>query len=182
MATTETYGYYEHAGKVPYEQWKQSGIAVPIFDKDGTLTHANRLEFVDEVVDELAQAELPDIYPYIALVSNNHDHDHVRDFANRLEIRLGIDVFAVSRAQGYDSKPKPAMGHVVAKEFDVMPSEIGVVGDRLLTDVRFAKRFGAGAVALCAKAGEGDARWVPMLRVLEKGMLAYDLRRGRATT
>ena len=176
------YEIYEHAGKVPYSEWKESGIVVPIFDKDGTLTHANQLNFVDEVVDELAHAELPDIYPNIALVSNNHDHSHVLDFSRSLERKLGVNVYAISRAGGYKKKPDPMMGFEVVKRFGVKPEQLGVIGDRLLTDVRFAHNLGAGAVALCDKAGEGDAKWVPMLRKVEALIVARDIRKGRAVS
>ncbi|RYZ86865.1 MAG: PAS domain-containing protein, partial [Proteobacteria bacterium] len=61
-----------------------------IFDKDGTLSHANRLDFVDEVIDELAAAQLPDIYAKIAIASNNHDHTQVEAFAEALRKKLGV--------------------------------------------------------------------------------------------
>lgn len=175
------YGLYEHAGKVPYQKWKDDGIAVPIFDKDGTLSHANRLDFVDEVIDELAAAQLPDIYAKIAIASNNHDHTQVEAFAGALRKKLGVGVLAVSRAEGYRSKPHPDMGLVIAHEFGVAPSEVGVIGDRLFTDVKFGRNIGAGAIALCAKVGDGDARWVPTLRVIERGMTDIDKARGAAT-
>lgn len=143
------YERYEHAGQIPFAEWSDSGILVPVFDKDGTLTHANRSDFVDEVINGLAAQELPDIFPDIALVSNNHDHNHVVEFSDLLRVRLGIRVFAISRAQGYRSKPDPEMGLEVAKHFDVTPDRLGVIGDRRLTDVSFGRNIGAGAIALC---------------------------------
>lgn len=173
------YERYHHAGEIPFAEWRNSGIRVPIFDKDGTLTHANRHDFVDEVVDGLVAQNIPDVFPDIALVSNNHDHTHVEEFAGILRRKLGMSVFALSRAQGHKSKPDPEMGLVVASHFDVEPEQLGVIGDRLLTDVAFGRRLGAGAIALCDKAGDGDAKWVPQLRVVEAGLVTVDRILGR---
>ena len=104
----------------------------------------------------------------------------IEEFADSFIARLCVGVFAISRAQGYASKPKPDMGLKVAEHFGVDPIQLGVIGDRLLTDVWFGHKLGAGAVALCAKAGEGDAKWVPTLRVLESGLIAIDRMVGRA--
>lgn len=173
------YELHQHAGKVDYAGWKESGIVVPIFDKDGTLTHASKFEFVDEVIDELSAAQLPDIYPDIALVSNNTQRSHVKEFATLLERRLGVGVYAVSRADGFKPKPHPEMGQLVATEFGVEPSELGVVGDRWMTDVQFGRRLGAGAIALCAKAGQGDVFAVPLLRKYESIRVRLDRLQGR---
>lgn len=165
------YELYKHAGVIPYADWKQRGIELPIFDKDGTLTHFNRLDLVDEVIDGMVAQEFPDIYPEISIVSNNHDHDHVEEFAELLGAKLGVGVYAVSRAQGHQGKPHPEMGIHVAEHFGLEPEQIGVIGDRRLTDVKFGRNMGAGVAALCHKVGEGDADWVPTLRVLESSIV-----------
>lgn len=174
------YSIYPHAGLVPYDQWAAQGITVPIFDKDGTLTHANSPDMVPEVIDGLKQAQLPDIFPDIAVVSNNHNHAQVENFACLLRRALGVGVFAVSRAQGYASKPNSEMGHVVAREFGVTPKELGVIGDRLFADVRFGHKLGAGAVALCDKAGNGDAAGVAFLRLIEEVVTGMHILKGTA--
>jgi len=174
------YERYDNAGEVPFAEWRKSGILIPVFDKDGTLTDANSLTLVEEVMDGLEQQGLAGIYPEIALASNNHDHGHVEEAADLVRTRLDIGVFAISRAQGYKSKPSGDMGFVIANHFEVQPKELGVIGDRRLTDVSFGRSFGAGAIALCDKAGEGDAPWVPQLRVIEAGIVAIDTIRGIA--
>lgn len=162
-----SYELYEHAGRVPFADWKARGIEIPVFDKDGTLTHANQLRFVDEVIEGFKQQGLSNIYPNIAVPSNNHSVDHVRAFAEQLESEVGVSVFAVCRGHGYSGKPDTEMGLVIAQHFGVRLDQLGVIGDRRLTDIRFGRKLGVGAIALCKKAGEGDTKWVPSLRRVE---------------
>jgi len=162
-----SYELYEHAGCVPFADWKAKGIEIPVFDKDGTLTHANQLEFVDEVIEGLKQQQLSSMYPSIGVPSNNHSMEHVRAFAEKLESELDVSVFAICRGQGYKGKPSIEMGLAIARHFDVRLDQLGVIGDRRLTDVRFGRKLGVGAIALCKKAGEGDTKWVPSLRRVE---------------
>lgn len=168
----QTYERYLHAGLIPFADWKESGIVVPVFDKDGTLTHANSHDLVDEVVNGLWAQDFPDLYPDIAVVSNNVGGDHMRKFAAILRGRLGVKGSIFSVADGYAAKPHPAMGLAVAIQFGVATEQLGVIGDRRLTDVGFGRNVGAGMIALCAKAGDGDAKWVPQLRALEAGLVA----------
>lgn len=174
-----TYELFDHAGQVPYEHWAERGIKIPVFDKDGTLSHANRLDFIPEVVDDLREI-LPGVFPYIAIASNNHDRQHVLEFAARLEDELDVEVFSVSRADGYRSKPHPEMARAIAGHFGVRAEQLGVIGDRRLTDVRFGRNVGAGALALCRKAGEGDTLFVPTIRRLEAGIVRTERLFGRA--
>jgi HAD superfamily hydrolase (TIGR01662 family) len=175
------YALYRHAGEVPFEQWRLAGIEVPVFDKDGTITSANREHFVDEVIDGFIAQDLASIYPTIAVVSNNNDASHVQEFNERLQDEVGVKVFSVCKADGYPSKPDPSMGLRVAQEFGVEPSQLGICGDRRLVDVVFGRNVGAGAIALCRKAGKGDAAFVPLVRPLEAGIVRLDRIRKVAT-
>lgn len=171
----QRYELYRNAGEIPFAQWRtERGIVVPVFDKDGTLTHANSLEFVEEVMDGLVRQDFPDIFPEIALVSNNDCAEHVQAFSGLLRAKLGVGVFAVSLADGLPGKPDKAMGLEVARHFGTTPERLGIIGDRYFTDVKFGRNLGAGAIALCNKAGEGDVKWVPTFRVLEKGIVAVN--------
>lgn len=169
-----------NAGEVPYEQWAADGVRVPIFDKDGTLTHANQLQPVENVIEALKRHDLSRLFDRVGLVSNNHDAAAVETFAARLESELGVGVLAVSRAHDYRKKPHPAMGHLIAEQLGVEPHELGVIGDRRYTDVGFGIRLGAAKIALCEKAGDGDAPWVPTMRRIERVWVAADRRRGLA--
>jgi HAD superfamily hydrolase (TIGR01662 family) len=163
------YELYNHAGEIPFNKWLQKGILIPVFDKDNTITVSNDNEFIKEVIEGLIANNLSDIYPRIALVSNNKNIDHIHKIAKKLENTLGVsEVFCVCQAKGYKRKPNPEMGLVVAEHFGVKPEELGIIGDRRLVDVSFGGKLKAGAIALCKKVSPGDATFVPTIRKFEK--------------
>lgn len=163
---------YKHAGQVPFQKWaEEKDIELPVFDIDGTITHFNQDEFVDEVVNELAAQKLSKLYRAIALGSNNQNPVRVNNLAKRLEDILQIDVYAVCAGDGYRRKPNTEMGKKIADHFHLKPENLGVVGDRAISDVIFALVLGAGAIALTEKAGDGDDKWVPTVRIAERGFV-----------
>lgn len=163
----QRYELVRDAGEVDYRQWAERGVKAVLFDKDGTLTHANQLDLIDDVIERLRGQELNQLFTHIGISSNNHDPKAVKDLADLLQKGLDIGVVALSRGQ-YKKKPHPEMGLVAAAKLGIEPSELGIVGDRRYTDVGFGINVGARAIALCEKAGEGDARFVPAIRRLEK--------------
>lgn len=171
------YETYEHAGQIPFKEWKGRGIKIPIFDKDGTLTSFHQDSFIPKVIDGLIAQDLPSLFPGIALVSNSSDREHIQIVAENLSDKLdGIEVYGLCKGEifGKARKPTTIMGEWVADHFNVELSELGVIGDRRLVDVSFGKNLGAGAIALCDKVGEGDERGVPALRVVENVFVAYE--------
>jgi len=186
------YETVKDAGSVDYERWAYRGVKAVIFDKDGTLTHANQLLLVDDVIERLRGQRLGELFSRIAVVSNNHDPIAVQEFAIDLTAALNLDteVLAVSRTkydgyhqkvvEAYRRKPYPEMGEVVAKQIGITTREFGVVGDRRATDVRFGLNLGARAIALTEKAGEGDAPYVQLIRPIEKVWVETERLMGRA--
>ena len=162
-----SYELYGHAGEVPFKLWRDRGIKVPIFDIDGTLAEQDGNTINQEVLDGLLDQGFADIFPEIALASNNTDRGHVDNFSSQLGLALGVKSHSFSVGHEQPRKPSPYMGQYIADSFSVENYELGMVGDRRFTDVQFAKNFGAGAVALCRKIGDGDAPGVSLLRPLE---------------
>jgi phosphoglycolate phosphatase-like HAD superfamily hydrolase len=174
------YETYTHAGEINYTAWRDAGIKLPIFDKDGTLTHVNRTEFVAEVIEGLGE-NLVGVYPAIAIVSNNPSTEEVKRTGSMLEDELGIKVLAICRGNGYPPKPHPKMGLLLAEQTGFKPNQLATIGDRRFADVSFGRRLGAGAIALCNKAGEGDSGGlVPALRLLEERYVRIERRFGVA--
>lgn len=161
------YELVRDAGEVPYAEWALRGVKAVLFDKDGTLTHANQLSLVDDVVERLEAQELHRLFTHIGISSNNHDPAAVQAVATMLEDRLGMGVLALSQS-AYRRKPHPQMGMAAAEQLGIVPEELGIVGDRRYTDVGFGLKLRARAIALCEKAGDGDTLFVPTLRRLEK--------------
>ena len=154
------YELYENAGQVPLPEWASRGIKIPVFDKDGTLTDFNSDNLIKEATDALVKQNLSQYFLAIALVSNNKDPIHIHDFADHLAAVLGIQVYAICAGEGYRRKP-----------YTIKPDQLGVVGDRWISDVLFAMWLGAGAIALTEKAGDGDDIGVPMVRLAERGII-----------
>ena len=165
-----SYERYEHAGKIPLKRWKDQGIKIPLFDKDGTLTSFHQDGFIPEVIDGLIANGLPDLFQGIALISNSDDPKHIEKVAEDLMDALGgMEVYRLCQAElsVKARKPKSLMGEMAADHFMIDPSELGVIGDRRFVDVSFGKNLGAGAIALCSKVGEGDQKGVPAVRRIE---------------
>jgi HAD superfamily hydrolase (TIGR01662 family) len=170
-----SYQLLNHAGEVPFSEWKANGIEIPIFDKDNTLTSFHDDALLDEVAGPLREG-LQGVYENIALVSNSHDAEHVQEVGETLSEALGVNVFSISKADGYKRKPSPEMGIVVAKHFGIQREQLGVIGDRRFVDVRFGINLGAGAIALCRKVGFGDAKGVPLIRAVESLVVSREQR------
>ncbi len=173
-----SYEMYDNAGQIPFEDWYKIGIKIPILDIDGTLTSFHQDDLIEEVIQGFIDNRLNEFFPEIALVSNSSDPKHTHRVAENLAETLGgIFIYSICQAEipGRARKPNPIMGLGVASYFSVKPAELGVIGDRRLIDIRFGEKLGAGAIALCNKVGEGDARGVLALRYLEKLLVSIEM-------
>jgi FMN phosphatase YigB (HAD superfamily) len=175
------YELHKNAGTVNYEDWKEEkGILVPVFDIDNTLTLPYNLELDKMVLSGLKKQYLSDLYPGIAIATNNVNYDHAKHIGQQLEDELDIEVFIASVAMGIARKPNREQGDIIAEHFGVKPDQLGVVGDRRISDIRFARNLGAGAMALCMKIGEGDSIGVATARKLEQMLVWYEKKMGIA--
>ncbi|HOR23532.1 HAD-IIIA family hydrolase [Candidatus Saccharibacteria bacterium] len=174
------YELHKNAGTVNYADWQENkGIKIPIFDIDGTLTEHKSLVLDNEVMLGLEQQAINKIFPNIAIVSNNPNLKHVEAVSHMVAERLSVNVFSTCIAEGYAKKPNPIMGQVVANHFNVKTENLGIVGDRRISDITFAKKLGAGAMALCAKVGIEDAPFVPLVRIGERVIVVAEWATGR---
>lgn len=173
------YEAHKNAGTVDYPKWVlEKGILVPVFDIDGTLTaHLDR-KLDENVFKGLESQNFASLFPNIAIVSNNYDREHVKYIADSVKDRLGTYVLSVCIGDGYAKKPNKQMGLVVADHFGIMPENLGIIGDRRISDVMFARNLGAGAMALCMRVGEFDGRSMRAVRWAENKIIAYDKRMG----
>ncbi|RYF28704.1 MAG: hypothetical protein EOO17_04430 [Chloroflexi bacterium] len=163
----KNYSVCKDFGAVPYRDWKNTGIAVPIFSIDNAIDDGASLEPTTQIIESLAAAQLPDIYSDIAFVSNSHDNASVLNFTDDIRKKLGISVLSVSRADGYKSKPHPEMGFVIAREFNVERSALGVVGNHSNSNMEFGKNIGAGAIALCLQPNVIDDTRAPSVQSID---------------
>lgn len=164
---------YNHAGQVPLDVWEYRGVRVPIIDIDNTLTDFHGESLLPEVVEGLRSQNLADRFVGIGLASNGTEQRRVNYIRDLVKAELDVEVYGVS-AETFPKKPNPAMGEDIAGHFDVETNELGVIGDRWWTDVRFGRKLGARAVAMCDKVGDGDAKGVPLLRIVESGLVIVE--------
>lgn len=175
------YELHKNAGTVNYEDWrKEKGILVPVFDIDNTLTLPYSLELDKTVLRGLKKQRLYDLYPGIAIATNNVNYDHAKFISQKLEDELDLEVFVASVAMGMARKPNKEQGDIIAKHFNIRQEQLGVVGDRRISDIRFARNLGAGAMALCMKIGEGDSLGVATARRIEQLLVWYEKKVGIA--
>ena len=175
------YELHKNAGTVNYKDWRdQRGIVIPVFDVDGTLTDHRSLDLEKAVIDGLLGQKFNTIFSKVGIASNNPDVKHVEQIANDLVSVLEIDeAYIASVGLGLAGKPFREQGYKIAEHFNVEPEHLGIVGDRWISDVLFARNLGAGAVALCTQIGRDDARGVPTVRALEKVVVGIEKLIGR---
>ena len=174
-----SYDLYHHAGEIPFDSWKVRGVKVPVFDLDNTLSSFHGYYLIDKVRQGFYN-NLPVSFPDIAIATNSREPSRALEFASILNSELGVSVLPLSSGDGYRRKPHPQMGIIIAEEFVVDTSELGIIGDRRLVDVRFGQNLGASAIALCEKQGDGDAPGVGALRIIEAGIVRVEIASGVA--
>ncbi|KAL2918573.1 hypothetical protein HK105_201974 [Polyrhizophydium stewartii] len=142
---------------------KAAGFKAIAFDKDNTLTapyamhiHPPFEKSWSECIDAFGQDR-------IAIVSNSagstDDKDHAE--ARKIEAVFGVHVLR-------HVHKKPAGGEELVAHFGCRPEEIVFVGDRLFTDVLYARRIGALAVLTRQIVTADNDNWAAkQIRVLE---------------
>ncbi|KAI9591156.1 mitochondrial PGP phosphatase-domain-containing protein [Syncephalis fuscata] len=150
---------------IDFNQLYQSGIRGVAFDKDNCLTRPYEDKLADELQEAWQQCQTT-FSNHICIVSNSAGtlDDHEYQQAKKVEKDLGVPVLR-------HQQKKPACAQELCQYFarlNVQPSEIAMIGDRILTDVVYGHRVGAFTI-LCRKVlGENGDNWAAKhLRRLE---------------
>ncbi len=123
----------EKAYDVTVESLKKHGIKVVFVDLDNTLIAWNNPDGTPEMrqwLHDLRDAGIP-----VVVVSNNK-YERVK----RAVEQFGIEF------EAFALKPFTFGMNRALKRFDVKPSEVVMIGDQLMTDIRAAKRAGLKSV------------------------------------
>ncbi|BDD40080.1 YqeG family HAD IIIA-type phosphatase [Streptococcus ruminantium] len=118
---------------VTVEGLKKHGIKVVFVDLDNTLIAWNNPDGTPEMrqwLHDLREAGIP-----VVVVSNNK-YERVK----RAVEKFGIEF------EAFALKPFTFGMNRALKRFDVKPSEVVMIGDQLMTDIRAAKRVGLKSV------------------------------------
>ncbi|NQP65475.1 YqeG family HAD IIIA-type phosphatase [Streptococcus suis] len=119
----------EKAYDVTVDSLKKHGIKVVFVDLDNTLIAWNNPDGTPEMrqwLHDLRDAGIP-----VVVVSNNK-YERVKRAVEKFEIDF----------ESYALKPFTIGINRALKRFDVKPSEVIMIGDQLMTDIRAAKRAG----------------------------------------
>lgn len=123
----------EKAYDVTVQSLKKHGIKVVFVDLDNTLIAWNNPDGTPEMrqwLHDLRDAGIP-----VVVVSNNK-YERVK----RAVEKFGIEF------EAFALKPFTFGINRALKRFDVKPSEVVMIGDQLMTDIRAAKRAGLKSV------------------------------------
>ncbi|KAI8057020.1 mitochondrial PGP phosphatase-domain-containing protein [Syncephalis plumigaleata] len=150
---------------IDFEKLYANGVRAVAFDKDNCLTRPYEDHLAEELQDAWSQCRAV-FANHICIVSNSagtpDDHDYKQ--AKRAEKHLGVPVLR-------HIEKKPACVNELCHYFsnyNVKPSEIAMIGDRILTDVVYGHRIGAVTILTRQVLGEHGDNWAAKyLRRLE---------------
>ena len=120
------------------------GIKLVAVDADNTIVYDNTIDFIDGAKDWVEKIKESGLE--IAVVSNASPNR-----AKKISEHLGIKTYGLS------FKPHPKGILRAAKDFNLKPSEIAMIGDQITTDIVAANR--AGAVSIKTDKVENEIRF-----------------------
>ncbi|WP_425380620.1 YqeG family HAD IIIA-type phosphatase [Spiroplasma endosymbiont of Stenodema calcarata] len=145
--------YVQNVNKINLESLKKHGIKVFICDLDNTLTPLYRgIPNADNI--NLIQ-KVKALGMTFVLVSNN-----ARKRVERFATKAGIKYY-------YSNAKKPLLKYfrIIARQFNVNPHEMIMVGDQLITDILFANRAHMESILVVPVTGANESN--RFLRLLE---------------
>lgn len=156
--------YNKSVFDIDYKKLKEKGIKCLAFDLDNTLTTIEKKGFSDKALT-LVNKLKKDFT--IVIISNNPSKKRVSYYAEKLGVEYVY--FAV--------KPFTFGLRKISKRFNVLPSEIAMIGDQFLTDVYSAHRFKAMAI-LVDQLDEKDEQITKINRLIERRIEKKFLKQG----
>ena len=182
--------------KIDIAKLKRRGIKYIVFDKDNTICKPYESEVYDKFKEKVEEFKC--CFPNsVAFLSNSAGSSDDMDFCEALQVEraTGIPVIrhalkkpgcvadvlgffsaenrdrviggASSETSGHRAEGAAVDGH----RAEVLPREICVIGDRLLTDVVFANANGMVSIFVPQITNENDNRLAVCIRVVERKVL-----------
>lgn len=149
--------YYKNIFEVNYETLKKQGIQIIACDLDNTLVPHFEKKPSPEVKQLFQQLK---VMGFKVMVLSNNNFKRVSLFCEELEIDF------------YHSSRKPLLKNFkrILEDNNVMPNQVCLVGDQLLTDVFGARRIGMMCVFVDPLA-EKDIFYTKINRFFEKKII-----------
>ena len=156
--------YQKSIYTINYENLKNAGIKIVIFDLDNTLVPVTANEPTKKLKDLFEDIKRMGLKP---IIMSNSGQKRVAPFKDG----LFVDAACNSR------KPLKRKYKKIMNMYDVKPSEIAAVGDQLLTDVFGANRLGITSI-LINQISTQDFVWTKFNRFIEGLILKHFKKRG----
>lgn len=144
---------------------QKKGIQGIITDLDNTLVAWDEAYATPEVIEWF---KLMDTYDIKITIISNNKRERVQVFSEPLNIPY---IYSAR-------KPLRRAFHMVAKQMELQPSKIAVIGDQLLTDVLGGNLAGFYTI-LVVPIVQTDAKITRFNRMIERSILNYFRKRGK---
>lgn len=144
--------HYSSILDIDFKAWQASGVTCVLLDVDSTITPWLDTAVQPEIAKKLAQARA-DGMVHLALVTNSNRKKvaRIQDIAKQ----CGADAYFLPE-RFRERKPRPSLIHRAIEQFEVMPDQVAMVGDKYSADVLAAKRANVARVAWVDRLGDAD--------------------------
>ncbi|KAJ3238973.1 hypothetical protein HDU81_006788 [Chytriomyces hyalinus] len=153
---------------IDFARLRRSGATAVVFDKDNTITAPYALSIHPPFLYAWQQSISVFGRENVVIVSNSAGSNNDMGHKEALRIQEALDVHVLRHTE-----KKPGGAHELLSHLNNRPpTEVAVIGDRLLTDVVYANKMGALSILTTNIITEkGDNGFAIVLRRFEKRVL-----------
>lgn len=156
--------YVKSIYQIQAQMLKDEGIKGVITDLDNTLVPWDAAEATEDVIDWISALQKEGIQ--VTIISNNNE-DRVRIFSEPLKVPFEASA----------KKPSTRAFNRACERMGLVPKEVAVVGDQLLTDVLGGNR-GKFYTILVVPIVQTDAKITRFNRAIERRILNHFYKKG----
>lgn len=156
MAVFKPKRYYKNIFDINYDNLKNNGIKVLIYDLDNTITKVDE-ELPNTEVLELFEKLNKDFKIFIA---SNNEEDRVKKIGKYLGVHAFYKV----------SKPSKKIKKLLLSKYQVQMKEVAIIGDQIVTDIFMGNRLHMETI-LIDPIADKDLRITCFNRWLERRIL-----------
>ncbi|KAI9342807.1 mitochondrial PGP phosphatase-domain-containing protein [Obelidium mucronatum] len=129
----------DNIARIDFRSLKSKGIKAICFDKDNTLTAPYSLETHSPFQESWKECLNEFGHNQVVIVSNSAGSNNDVDFREATEIEKSLKVKVLRHEEKKPGGTQDLLNHFPS----LHPSQIAVIGDRLLTDIVYGNKMGA---------------------------------------
>lgn len=156
--------YQKSVYSINYENLKNAGIKIVLFDLDNTITPISGTEPSKKIKDLFEEIKKIGLKP---IIMSNSGMKRVEPFKDGLFVDAACSSL----------KPLKRKYKKILNIYNVKPSEVAAVGDQLLTDVLGANRMGITSI-LVNQIGTSDFKCTKLNRIIENAIIKHYTKKG----